>query len=233
MPIVTIEAVLFDYGLTLVTFTFPRDCLLRVLASFRPRLGSNAPDAETLMGQVLEPLEAELEGYGEDEVDYMDFYERAWRRAGIEAPREILYQVLDYEQRCWDSAVKLAPAALETLDRLRERGIRTAVASNAPFPSEFMRRQLHGNGIGERVDAVVFSSEVGRRKPAPELYQAALDLLEVPAERALYVGDRYAEDYEGPRRLGIQALLCTALARQPAPGGVPSIATLADLEARL
>lgn len=233
MPIVTIEAVLFDYGLTLVTFEFPRACLLRVLESYRPRLGPATPDAEKIMREVLEPLEADLEGYGEDEVDYMDFYDRAWRRAGIEAPRELLYELLDHEQRCWDAAVRLAPAALQTLDRLRRRGFRTAVASNAPFPPELMRRQLEGNGIAERLDAIVFSSEVGRRKPAPELYQAALDKLQVRPERALYVGDRYAEDYEGPRRLGMQALLCTALARQPAPDGVPTIATLAELEDRL
>jgi HAD superfamily hydrolase (TIGR01549 family) len=233
MPIVTIEAVLFDYGLTLVTFSFPRECLLEVLDMHRPRLGSNVPDAETIMRTVLEPLEADLEGYGEDEVDYMDFYERAWQRAGIDAPRDVLYQVLDHEQRCWDAAVKLAPAALETLDRLRQRGLKTAVASNAPFPPEFMRRQLDGNGIGQRVDSIVFSSEVGRRKPAPELYQAALEALKIGAERALYVGDRYAEDYEGPRRVGMQALLCIALARQPAPDGVPTIGTLAELELHL
>ena len=235
MPIVTgaVHAVLFDYGLTLVTFSFPRDCLLSVLETYRPRLGSRAPDAESIMREVLEPLEADLEGYGEDEVDYLDFYERAWRRAGIEAPRELLYELLDHEQRCWDRAVRLAPAALETLDRLRALGVRTAVASNAPFPPEMMRRQLDGNGIGQRVDAVVFSSEVGRRKPAPELYLAALEAVKTAPERALYVGDRYAEDYEGPRRLGIPALLCTALARQPAPDGVPAIATLAELESRL
>src|SRR5919198_791523 len=113
MPIVTaaVDAVLFDYGLTLVTFSFPRDCLLAVLDSYRPRLGPRAPDAEAIMREVLEPLEADLEGYGEDEVDYLDFYERAWRRAGIEASRDLLYDLLDHEQRCWDRAVRLSPPA--------------------------------------------------------------------------------------------------------------------------
>jgi HAD superfamily hydrolase (TIGR01509 family) len=228
-----LKAVLFDYGLTLVTFSFPRDCLLAVLDSFRPELGSDSRTAEDLMHEVLEPLEDELEGYGEDEVDYMDFYERAWRRAGIEAPRDLLYQVLDQEQLCWDRAVRLAPGTLAALERLRARGLRTAVASNAPFPPEMMRRQLRGNGIGERVDAVVFSAEVGRRKPAPELYQAALDALGVEAPSALYVGDRYAEDYEGPKRLGMRAVLCTALARTPPPPGVPAIASLDELDSIL
>src|SRR5438093_3345634 len=235
MPIVTgpVRAVLFDYGLTLVTFSFPRACLLEVLERYRARLGPRTPPAETILREVLEPLEADLEGYGEDEIDYMDFYERAWRRAGIEASRDLLYALLDQEQRCWDRALVLVPDALETLDRLRARGLRTAVASNAPFPPEMMRRQLAGNGIGQRVDAIVFSAEVGRRKPAPELYRAALDALGVRPEQALYVGDRFAEDYEGPRRVGMQAVLCTALARQPAPDGVPTIGSLAELESLL
>jgi HAD superfamily hydrolase (TIGR01509 family) len=227
---VTTEAVLFDYGLTLVTFSFPRDCLLSVLDRFRPRLGGATPTAEELMATVLEPLEADLEGYGEDEVDYMDFYEHAWRRAGLNAPRALLYEILDQEQLCWDRSVRLAPAALETLDRLRSRGLKTAVASNAPFPPELMHRQLLSNGIRQRVDVVVLSAEVGRRKPAPELYEAALARLGVDAGRALYVGDRYREDYEGPRRVGMRAVLCTALARQPPPDGVPTIASLDEVD---
>ena len=51
-----LRAVLFDYGLTLVTFRYPRDELLSVLEQARPWLGPAAPDPETLMRTVLEPL---------------------------------------------------------------------------------------------------------------------------------------------------------------------------------
>jgi HAD superfamily hydrolase (TIGR01549 family) len=228
-----LRAVLFDYGLTLVTFTYPRDELLAVLERVRPWLGPGAPEAETLMRDVLEPLEDDLDTFGEDEVDYMDFYERAWRRAGLDVPRETLYRILDLEQQCWDRSVRLAPGAQETLERLRARGLRLAVASNAPFPPEMLHRQLRVNGIAARLDAVIFSSEVGRRKPSPEPYLAALERIGVAPEDALYVGDRQVEDYEGPRRLGMRAVLCTALARRPVDPGVPTIARLADLESVL
>lgn len=39
------------------------------------------------------------------------------------------------------------------------------------------------------------------------------------------------EDHEGPRRLGMRAVLCTALARRPPGDGVPTVARLADLVA--
>lgn len=224
-----VRAVLFDYGLTLVTFSYPRRELLAVLERVRPWLGPGAPDAETLMREVLEPLEADLEGLGEDEVDYMELYRQAWLRAGLDVPRGTLWRILDLEQRCWDRSLQLAPDALSTLEALRARGLRTAVASNAPFPPAMMHRQLRASGLAPRLDLAVFSSEVGRRKPAPELYLAALGRLGLSPAEALYVGDRLLEDYEGPRRLGMQAVLCTALARTSPPPGVPTIASLSEL----
>src|SRR5579884_1185289 len=204
-----VRAVLFDYGLTLVTFSFPRRELLAALEEVRPWLGAGAPDAATLLRDVLEPLDAGLATLGEDEIDYLDYFARGWRRAGFDLPRDTLYRILDLEQRCWDGAARLAP--------------------DAPFPPEMLHRQLRRLGLAERVDAAVFSSEIGRRKPAPELYRAALERLGVAPDETLYVGDRLLEDYEGPRRLGMPAVLCTALAREPAPAGVPTIARLSEL----
>jgi HAD superfamily hydrolase (TIGR01509 family) len=227
MPVV--RAVLFDYGLTLVTFSYPRHELLQVLEAVRPWLGPSAPDAETLMRTVLEPLEEDLAGFGDDEVDYMSIYDSAWRRAGLDLPLETLWRILDLEQLCWDRALRLAGDALPTLEALRARGFKTAVASNAPFPPSMMHRQLRHHGLAERLDAAVFSSEVGRRKPAPELYLAATQRLGVPAAEALYVGDRALEDFEGPRRVGMRAILCRELAATEPPPGVPSVGTLTEL----
>jgi len=228
-----IEAVLFDYGQTLVTFEFPRAELLAVLERARPWLGASAPSAEWLMFHVLQPLEAGLESFGEDEVDYAAYYAAAWRRVGLNPSPEVLDRILDLEQQCWDRAVEVAPGALGLLDRLRARGIRTGLASNAPFPPALLARQVNGNGIGQRMDVVVFSSAVGRRKPAPELYQAALDQLGVAPAHALYVGDKVREDYEGPRAIGMEAVICTQLSATAVPAPVPSIGRLEDLEGLL
>ena len=230
------EAVLFDYGLTLVHFEYPTDALMGVLERIRPWLGKDAPSAEWLMFHVLHPLEEDLESlHSMEEVDYLAFYRRAWKQAGLELDDDLLYRILDLEQRCWDEAVKVAPGALPLLDRLRARGILTGICSNAPFPPEMMARQVAATGIGERMDAVVFSSAVGRRKPAPEPYLAAATELGVAPASILFVGDRVREDYEGPRAVGMRALLCTGLMRgkaEPAPG-VPAIDSLDELEAHL
>ena len=92
-----------------------------------------------------------------------------------------------------------------------------------------MRRQLDVNGIAGAVDAAVFSSEVGRRKPAHEVYRAALEAIDVEPHHVLFVGDRVREDYEGPISLGMRAVLLTAHAEDPPPDGVPSIASLSEV----
>jgi HAD superfamily hydrolase (TIGR01509 family) len=228
-----VEAVVFDYGRTLVTFTYPKERLLEVIERFRPAIsgatGVPAPEAEKIMEEVLLPLEAVIESPDEDEVGYFDVYAGAWSRAGVELPRALLYEILDAEQQVWDDIAQVDNEAPRLLRWLRERGIKRAVCSNAPFPPEMMLRQVEKNGIAALMDAVVFSSELGRRKPAPELYRAALDAVGVGAERALFVGDRAREDYEGPRSIGMRAVICLAHAVEPPPDGIPTIASLKEL----
>ncbi len=228
-----VEAVLFDYGGTLVTFTYPKDRLLEVIERFRPAIsqatGVPAPQAEKIMEEVLLPLEAVIENPDEDEVSYFEVYSGAWSRAGIELPGALLYEILDAEQQVWDDVGQVDPEAPRLLGWLGQRGIKRAVCSNAPFPPEMMLRQVENNGIAALMDAVVFSSRLGRRKPAPEVYQATLEAVGVEAERALFVGDRVREDYEGPRSVGMRAVICTAHAAAPPPDGIPTIASLKDL----
>jgi len=224
---------LFDYGRTLVTFDYPTKGLLEVMRDFLPRieaaLGAPAPPAEAILDDVLLPLESYVASWSEDEVDYMAVYRKAWADAALGLPDDLLYDILDAEQQCWDRAVRLDPDATAVLSWLGEHGVKRAVCSNAPFPPEMMRRQVRSNGIGAMIDAAVFSSEIGRRKPAPEVYLAALDAIGVDARHALFVGDRVREDYEGPRALGMRAVIFTAHSEGAPPEGVPTIASLSEV----
>jgi len=229
----TVEGVLFDYGQTLVTFAYPERELLEVIRNFRPTieeaLGAPAPPAEVILENVFLPLERYVSSESEDEVDWLEVVKASWESAGLSLPDGLLYEIVDAEQMCWDRIVSVDGDATSVLSLLRSRGIRRAICSNAPFPPEMMSRQVQTNGIGELMDGVVFSSMVGRRKPAPEIFRAALDVLAVPAERVLFVGNLVREDYEGPRALGMRAVICDAHNPEPAPNGVPSIARLSEL----
>ena len=227
------HGVLFDYGRTLVTFDYPTEALLSVMRGFRPRigeaLGSAAPEAEAILENVLLPLERYVGSVSQDEVDYMDVYRETWARAGMRLPDDLLFEILDAEQMCWDRSVRLDPHTLPVLSWLGAHGFKRGVCSNAPFPPAMMRRQVEGNGIADAVDAVVFSSEVGRRKPAPEVYLAALDAIGLKPGHVLFVGDRVREDFEGPSALGMRAVLLTAHVDEPPPTGIPAIASLDEV----
>ena len=94
----------------------------------------------------------------------------------------------------------VAPA----LAALRGRGVRLVVASNWDCS---LGAWLDGAGLGELLDGVVSSAEVGEAKPAPGVFRAALELAGVEAGEAVHVGDSIANDVEGARGAGVRAIL--------------------------
>ncbi len=224
-----VRAVLFDYGLTLVTFEYPRAQLAAAMEEVRTWLPAPAPEAETLMRDVVLPLEDRLGDIGEDEIDYLAVYADQWRRAGFDLSRDLLERILDREQRVWDDAARPAADAVPTLLRLRARGVKTGLVSNAPFPPALLHRQLEHVGLAPLLDVALFSSEVGKRKPSPVIYETALARLGLQAADVLFVGDRVDWDYEAPRRLGMRAVICTALAKDAPPHGVPTVPALSGV----
>jgi putative hydrolase of the HAD superfamily len=84
--------------------------------------------------------------------------------------------------------------------RLRSLGLALAVVSNwdCALPE-------HLAAAGIVVDAVVTSAEAGAPKPAPRIFELALERLGVAPARALHVGDRPADE-EGARAAGLAFL---------------------------
>jgi epoxide hydrolase-like predicted phosphatase len=97
----------------------------------------------------------------------------------------------------------------EVVDLAREMkaaGLRTAlVTNNAVEFRDFWRRSIP---LDELFHQVIDSSEVGLRKPDPRIFELALERLEVPASRAVFLDD-YAGNVQAARRVGIRGLLVT------------------------
>jgi putative hydrolase of the HAD superfamily len=95
------------------------------------------------------------------------------------------------------------------LESLRSRDLKLGVVSNAFDPGPLLQRDLEQLGIAERIDFAVFSSELGKRKPHPAIFERALEALGVSADEAIFVGDRLFEDIRGAAEAGmttVQAL---------------------------
>ncbi|MFI9639164.1 HAD-IA family hydrolase [Micromonospora sp. NPDC051925] len=83
--------------------------------------------------------------------------------------------------------VQVFDGILELLLTLRVRGLRLAIATGKSGPRA--RSLLDRLGLLPFFAHVIGSDEVARPKPAPDIVRRALDLLDVPPERAIMIGD--------------------------------------------
>ncbi len=93
--------------------------------------------------------------------------------------------------------------AAPTLRALRDWGVHTVAMSNVGIDISGMLMRL---GLWQLLDHGVFSFEVGVVKPSRDIFQIALDRAGVTAERALMVGDSWADD-GAAAALGIRTLI--------------------------
>jgi putative hydrolase of the HAD superfamily len=92
----------------------------------------------------------------------------------------------------------------ETLEAVKSRSLILTVVSN--FDSRLLGI-LSVLGIAPYFDSVVISSRTGYAKPAPEIFQRALQFHGLDPEQALHVGDTPDNDIAGAVRAGMKAIL--------------------------
>ena len=222
-----IEALLLDYGHTLIYFDErPHSTLLgayekvnRLLATTLER---EVPAAQVLIEKVSQTVDDEIQrDYAAgrpEEVEIAGLYDAALRGLGLELEPDLIERVMELEQEGWLSSVHVGPDVVETLTTLRARGLRLGLVSNAAYRPRLMTQQLAALGLLPYFDGVTFSSEVGVRKPHPEIFTDALRKVGVDPRRALFVGDRVREDIQGPQQLGMRAVLSREWRQEDDPG---------------
>ena len=99
--------------------------------------------------------------------------------------------------------------ALPILAGLRKRGLKTGILSNCPWgsPAQLWREEIDRHGLLDAVDAAVFCTEVGWRKPAPAPFELIAGRLGVEFGKCLFVGDDPRWDVAGPQAAGMDAVL--------------------------
>jgi putative hydrolase of the HAD superfamily len=122
----------------------------------------------------------------------------------------------------FDAFADAAPA----LEELRSRGLRLVAASNW---DSSLPEVLERTGLASLLDGVVSSAAAGAAKPAPALFEAALELAGVQASEAIHVGDSVEKDVQGALALGMGAVLVERDGDARAGGAAPVISTLAEL----
>jgi putative hydrolase of the HAD superfamily len=95
------------------------------------------------------------------------------------------------------------PDAIPTLVRLRERGLQLGLITVC---STEVAELWESSAFSGRLDATVFSCEVGIAKPDPRIYELCCERLGVRAEDCLFVGDGGNDELPGAERVGMTAV---------------------------
>jgi len=189
-----IRAVIFDYGGVLTRpgrvaiEEFTRAERIRpelFSAALKAWLSRSAPD-----GTPLHRLER-------GEMSVADFERCLAARLRTEDDGPVAPEgLLDRLFARWGSE----PRMWELVRAVRDSGIRTALLSNS-WGNRYPREQL-----AEHFELTVISSEVGLRKPEPEIYRKVLTGLGLPAEQTVLVDDG-APNLEVAEQLGMRTVL--------------------------
>jgi len=92
------------------------------------------------------------------------------------------------------------------LQKLRENNYKTGVISNFAVP-ECAHKLISIHGLKNLLDVVVISAEINRRKPSPEIFHFALNLLNINASESIFIGDTLDIDVKGAKNVGMKAIL--------------------------
>ena len=223
-----IRAVLFDMGSTLLEF-------------------ENQP-WEDLIRQGIEAVYKGLHAHGAMLPTSQEFYQvfresyrETWRQAeqsllemqirlllqetaqglGLLLTEAMLLDLVRVHYSPVSSQVTIYADTIDTLVDVRGRGLKVGLVSNTVWPGALHREDLERFGILELLDYVLFSADLGVRKPHPQIFHAALEALNVAPHEAVFVGDRVPEDVDGAMRVGMRGVWKERPDRERLPHVIP------------
>lgn len=159
-----IEAVLFDFDMTLVDSSYAIHHCTNLMAK---KKGLREVGYQELLATIGLPIdESWLRLWGEFKQEWLDYYRENFR---------------EVEQ----SELRPYPDAVETLETLRVRGIKVGVVSNR----RFAKRSVDAAKLTSYMDVVVGLEDVENAKPHPEPLLKGFAAIGVKPENGIYVGD--------------------------------------------
>jgi len=197
-----IEAIFLDVGNTLRTRVWDK----AFAAHARRQLVALAGAREGA-DLFFEELEKRWDAYRKwsrsTRVEWSD--EDLWTRWLLpDHPREEIAPIAASLGRLWrdtDGRRVTQPDARRTVLELKRRGYLLGIVANAAS-ERAIPDWLESEGLTNHFTAVVVSSSVGHRKPAPEIYREAIRRIGVEPGHCAFVGDNPVNDVVGPRQAG-------------------------------
>lgn len=210
-----IQAVLFDLDDTLLDCSQQNDWLGSVCGVHI----ENVYDYLAAQGNSMPAREVLIQNYRNTIVNSWEEAKKTWAGVNFEAVLTQCFQTfglnvaaIDMQQvllaYAWTSmsTVSLFEDTVDVLDTLYQQGYKIGLVTNSMMPMWMRDIELREYGILDYFDARVTSGDTGYMKPHPAIYERVLDLLNVKAETAVFVGDRPANDIAGANAVGLTSV---------------------------
>ncbi|GAB5416291.1 MAG: YjjG family noncanonical pyrimidine nucleotidase [Crocinitomicaceae bacterium] len=97
------------------------------------------------------------------------------------------------------------PNTHETLQELKKDGKELHIITNGFKEVQFIK--LENCGLRDYFDVIICSEDVGKNKPAPEIFQHTMKLANAKPEDSVMIGDDLKVDVRGAERQGMTGVL--------------------------
>ncbi len=123
---------------------------------------------------------------------------------GEEDPLIIVNGIITYHNTKF-SMLKLEPESFSILLYLKSKGYKVGLITNGKEIKQW--EKLVRLGVYPFFDDVVTSESVGVEKPDPEIFEIAMDRLNVTPNTSMMIGNNFEVDILGACRSGIQSII--------------------------
>jgi putative hydrolase of the HAD superfamily len=193
-----IKAVLFDLDNTLIDFLKMKK--ISCEAAITAMIDAGLPLKKEKAIKILFEL---YDKYG---IEYDKIFQKFLRKTIGKIDWKILASGVIAYRNVKAGFLEPYPHVIPTLIKLREKGYKLAVVSDAPRLKAWLR--MSAMHVADFFDVVVTTDDVGGKlKPHPLPYTTALKKLRLKPEEVIFVGDNPNRDIFGASKLGIKTVL--------------------------
>jgi len=191
------HAIIFDLDDTLIDFRERKKVLITVSVKAMIKAG---------LKEKFDVLHKEFtKFYWETGIEDQNIFEKFFMQKYGKVDYRIMAHAIIAYRRANIPLLKPYPDVINVLKKLKKKGIKLAILSDAPRVNAHIR--LVEVGLDKIIDTVVTFDDVGEIKPSPKGFKMVLDRLKVDAKDCLMVGDNPSRDVIGAQRIGIKTCL--------------------------
>lgn len=189
-----IKAVLFDLDNTLIDFLKMKKLASKAAISAMIKAGLKVDKRKAWT--TLRDLFRE---YGiENQQIFNEFLKKLTGKIDI---RILAAGVVAY-RKTKELSLRPYPNVIPTLSKLRKRGYKLGIVTDAPKFQAWTR--LYQLGLEKYFDLVIAFEDTGKKKPSQLPFRTAIRKLRMKPEEIMMVGDSIKRDVDGAKRLGMR-----------------------------